>query len=286
MPGFEDLNLWIVVPKGGGECREFELTADPKDTGEQVKKRIEKVCGIPSHDLELFAKNTDVEGSKQKWIVEDKSLASQEVRDGCIITVGVHGMRGDAAEADPETGEVASDAVNTSISRKGDASYYHAHRRKGDELPEEHRIASGGAPQKLGDVAAPLSEPVAAGKMIMASGQEGPAEDSRPERRISNYAWGDEQDFVKIYISAEQESDAVNAAAAGKSGEVEVTWGPRCLKLRIRAVKFDWVLELERIYYEIVPEECKYRVSTGKRVTLSLKKKESFTWLKLLKPEH
>ncbi|CAE8711787.1 unnamed protein product, partial [Polarella glacialis] len=107
----------------------------------------------------------------------------------------------------------------------------------------------------------------------------------RPERPILNYAWGDEAEVVKIYISQDSEPDAVAAARAGKSGEAEVRWKPRSLKLRIHGEKLDFVLDLDPIYYEIVPEESKFRVSENKRVTLTLKKKESFTWLKLLKPE-
>jgi len=281
LPGFEELSLWIVVPKGGGECREFELTADPKETVEKLKKRIEKICGIPADDLELFAKNTDDEASKQKWLTEDKALEVQEVRDGAVITVGVHGMKGDIVDLDPETGELPTDAVNTSICSRGDSSYYHAHRRKAD-LPEEHRIVSGGAPQKLGESSELLPEPKAPGKAIVTEEGEEPG---RSERPISNYAWGDEKDTVKIYISAESEPKAIASAGDGKAGEVEVDWQPRSVKLRVRAEKFDWVLELGRIYYEIVPEESKFRVSKGKRVTLTLKKKEQFTWLKLLKPE-
>lgn len=279
------MTLLVVVPKGGGDCHEIELTADPKDSVEKLKRRIESTCGIPADDLELFAKNTDAEGCKQCWLAEGKTLEAQDVRDRCVITVGVHGMKGGSFEADDAEADSAADAVRSSICRKGDASYYHAHRRKGDELPEEMRIAAGGPPRKMGESSEPLPEPVAPGKLPMAR-EDGSLGESRPERRILSYAWGDEKDCVKVYVSAEQDPEAVAAAGDGKSGEVEVTWAARSLKLRIHTDKFDWVLELERIYYEIVPDECRFRVSQGKRVTLSLKKKESFTWLKLLKPEN
>lgn len=275
----------MIVPKGGGsgECREFEVTADPKDTGEKLKKKIEKLCCIPAEDLELFAKNSDKEDEKSKWIYEDADLKTQEVRDGAVISVGVHGMKGGDIEPDPDTGEVPTDAVGTSIAAKGDASYYHAHRQHCD-VPEEVRIVSGGPPQKLSETDAPLPEPKSL-KQQLEIDEEG-EESKRPQKQIHAYSWGDEKEFIKIYVSFDMEPDAVGAAADGKGGQVEVKWLPKYLKMKIHGEKYDYVLELERIYYEIIPEECKFRVSQNKRVTLSLKKKEKFTWLKLLKPEN
>merc|ERR1719471_1985768 len=106
-------------------------------------------------------------------------------------------MRGDAPVPDPETGEIPDDAVNTSIYTKGDASYYHAHARKG-ELLEEHRIVSGGEPVKLGESDVPLPEPKSAQRLL---NEDEDGESGKPERPISNYAWGDEKEFIKIYIS-------------------------------------------------------------------------------------
>ena len=100
-----------------------------------------------------------------------------------------------------------------------------------------------------------------------------------------NYAWGDEQAAVKVYISADAEPEALAAAGDGNAGEVEVSFQPKALKLRVHAEKLDWVLELDPLYYEILPEECKFRVSASKRITLTIKKKEAYTWLKLLKPD-
>mmetsp|Transcript_126973 Transcript_126973/g.353637 ORF Transcript_126973/g.353637 Transcript_126973/m.353637 type:complete len:287 (-) Transcript_126973:117-977(-) len=279
----EELTFLAIVPRGGGECVEFEVTASPKDTGEKLKKRIEKLCAIPSDDLELFFKNQNVPDAKQKWVYEDATLKDQELYDGAIITVGVHGMRGDAPSPDPETGEMPNDAVNNSIATKGDASYYHAHSRP-SMLPEEHRIVSGGAPAKLsGDLVVPLEEPKTLKQQIEES--EGRKDVTRGEKPIRNYSWGDEKATIKIYISKDSEPDAISAAEDGKSGQVDVKWGPKYLKLKIKAERHDLVLELDRIYYEIIPEECSFRVSQNKRITLTLKKKESYTWLKLLKPD-
>jgi len=280
--GDEELSLVAIVPKGGGECREYEVTAEPKDTGEKLKKRIEKLCGVPADDLELFAKNAE-EDAKPTWIREDGTLLEQDVRDGAIITVGVHGMKGTEPAEDPETGEVPGDAVNSSIATKGDTSYYHAHSR-GLTLPEEHRIVSGGAPEKLtGSLEVPLEEPKTLKQQLAET--DGEKQAGRPERPIRNYSWGDEKASVKIYVSMDSEPEAVGAAEDGKGGQVEMKWGPKYLKLRVKGEKHDMVLELDRIYYEILTEECSCKVSQNKRITLTLKKKEQYTWLKLLKPE-
>ncbi|CAE8604663.1 unnamed protein product, partial [Polarella glacialis] len=84
----DDLTFQVIVP-AGGECREFELIASPKDTGEKLKKKIEKASGIPCDDMELFAMNPEGD-SKQKWIFDDASLRQQEIQDSAVITVAVH----------------------------------------------------------------------------------------------------------------------------------------------------------------------------------------------------
>lgn len=279
----EELCLLAIVPTGTGECREYDVSVRPSDSGEKLKKAIERCSGVPADDLELFVKNGDVPDAKQKWIFEDASLKEQDVHDGAVITVGVHGMKGldpSLLEAD---GEAAGDAVSNSIAAKGDASYYHAHARPGS-LPEEHRVVSGGEPEKLtGDLAKGLEEHKTLKQMIAEN--EGRKDASRGERPIRNYSWGDEKGAVKIYVSQDNEPEVIAAAGDGKDGKVEVSWGPKLVRLKVRGATHDWVLELDKIYYEIIPEECSHRVSANKRISLTLKKKESFTWLKLLKPD-
>merc|ERR1711990_1108620 len=99
------------------------------------------------------------------------------------------------------------------------------------------------------------------------------------------YAWGDEKEVVKIYISKESEPEVVQAVEDGKNGQTEVKFLEKALRLIVHGKQLDHVLLLEKIYYEIVPEECSFRVSRDKRISLTLKKKEAFTWLKLLRPE-
>mmetsp|Transcript_15433 Transcript_15433/g.46302 ORF Transcript_15433/g.46302 Transcript_15433/m.46302 type:complete len:282 (-) Transcript_15433:117-962(-) len=276
----EEMTLLCIVPRGGGECVEFEVGVLPKETADKLKKKIEKLCGIPADDLELFSKNSEPE-AKNVWLRPDDMLGAQNVRDGAVITVGVHGMKGQMP-IEVESGEVPADAVARSMA-KGETSYYFSHSKQ-SEVPEEHRVVSGGAPAKFRETEELLPEPKSmARRPILGAGETDV--NARSERPISHYAWGDEKDFVKIYVSADAEKEVIAAAGDGKSSQVEVKWLPRSLKLQVHGEKFDHVLELERIYYEVVPEECKFRVSEGKRITLSLKKKENFTWLKLIKPE-
>ena len=257
------LTLYAIVPSGGGQCKELEITADRKEHGMDVKKKIEKLCNVPVEDMEIFVTR---DGS-QKWLRDDDTL--EGIEDSAVLTVGVHGTGGGQ-----NTEELPDTAVENSIAAKGENSYYFAH-AKTAEVPEEHRIVSGGSPKKLAE-GEPLPEPISAMKL---------GEQQRPERAILNYAWGDEKEAVKIYVSAEAEAQALEAAGDGKSDQVKVSYSPRACELRIHAEKLDWVLDLTPLYYEIVPEECKFRVSQSKRITLTLKKKEAYTWLKLLKPD-
>lgn len=140
-----------------------------------------------------------------------------------------------------------------------------------EELPLEHRYVYGGAPAKL-------------------SGAEESGEEARhvaatPARTIERYSWADEGDFVCIYISAEAEQEAVQAAGDGKGGEVKAEFGPKSVELRINSASAECALVLRNLEDEIIPEESKHRVSSGKRVTLKLKKKRTEKWMRLIKPQ-
>eukprot|EP00747_Dinoflagellata_sp_TGD_P092739 gnl/TRDRNA2_/TRDRNA2_165510_c0_seq1.p1 gnl/TRDRNA2_/TRDRNA2_165510_c0~~gnl/TRDRNA2_/TRDRNA2_165510_c0_seq1.p1 ORF type:complete len:220 (+),score=52.74 gnl/TRDRNA2_/TRDRNA2_165510_c0_seq1:79-738(+) len=210
----EELTLLAIVPRGGGECYEYEITCSPKDTGEKLKKKIEKACNVPTDSMELFAKNTSPNDkeAKQKWLNDDQSLTLQEVYDGAVITVGVHGMPGSNTqvyEENPE--EVPSDAVQQSIYCKGDASYYHAHGRKSSELPDDLRVQSGGAPVPFQPKAEqPLAKTGLDGRTglvtkVPSSCDDEDQQSDRSEKAILNYSWGDEKTCVKIYISADSD---------------------------------------------------------------------------------
>lgn len=285
MADLGEWNITAIVPRGGGECREYDIPVDPEDTVAKVKTKIEKACGVPPDDMELFFK-TPGEDGKNKWLKEGDTLQEQEVTDGAVITVGIHGMKGDTVAEDPETGELPDDAVNSSIAVKGDTSYYHAHRGKKTNLTEEQRIVSGGAPQMLAEGETEVLSRTEARPISSLLFEDDSTEAGRPRRAIKNYSWGDEKETIKIYIHKEGEPDVIAAAGDGKSGQVDVKFLAKALKLTVKGPLHDLVLQFDNIYYDIIPEESKFRVSADKRITLTLKKKEAFTWLKLLKPNN
>ncbi|CAE7687223.1 PAE7 [Symbiodinium sp. CCMP2592] len=145
-----------IVPAGGGTCQEVELKASRKDTCAKLKKDLEKVgtaFNIPVDDMEIFFQNAE-EGSRQKWLRDDVVLEAEDVRDGAILTVGVHGDAGQTslklvAESFGKLHVVSSDSwhremhlnwilllmasmsCQNSIAVKGETSYYFAHSRAG-----------------------------------------------------------------------------------------------------------------------------------------------------------
>jgi len=106
-----------------------------------------------------------------------------------------------------------------------------------------------------------------------------------PVKAVQKYSWADEGEFVCVYISAEAEADAIAAAKDGKSGEVEVQFEARSTELRVTDGLKVYKLVLRELEKEIVPEECKHRVSVGKRITLKLKKKRGGVWTRLVQPK-
>merc|ERR1711937_5935 len=134
-------------------------------------------------------------------------------------------MRGGGDQiADSESGELASsDPVHNSINSKGDTSYYFGSSRK-SELTEEQRIVSGGAPQKIAEGDKQTLPTTEALNSASAMFEDDSIEPGRARKAIKNYAWGDEKEVVKIYISKDSEPDAIQYAGDGKAGQVEVKY--------------------------------------------------------------
>merc|ERR1711865_900273 len=95
----------------------------------------------------------------------------------------------------------------------------------------------------------------------------------------------DEGDFVCIYISQEDETDAISSARDGKNGEVVVNLEPKSVELIIRGQSRNYSLVFRTLENEILPDDSKHRVSAGKRVTLKLRKKRQVTWTRLVRPK-
>eukprot|EP00444_Apocalathium_aciculiferum_P025495 CAMPEP_0183438794 /NCGR_PEP_ID=MMETSP0370-20130417/77607_1 /TAXON_ID=268820 /ORGANISM="Peridinium aciculiferum, Strain PAER-2" /LENGTH=254 /DNA_ID=CAMNT_0025627093 /DNA_START=17 /DNA_END=778 /DNA_ORIENTATION=- len=244
------LSLKVIGPKGG-QAATMEVGAGI--TGKELKGLLPDIAGMEPDCMSLLFQN----GSRNsvKLILEDsKTLEEQGVKDEATITV---------RPAEQHAVARSDSFLRQSIAKNGTSSYYYAHANE-KALPAEHRYVYGGEPAKLEELS---PEDAAAAQPQAALAQA-----------ISSYSWADEGDFVCIYISAEGEVAAVVAAGDGKDGQVNVEFGTKSMELKIRGSPRDFALALRGLENEIVPEECKYRVSTGKRVTLKLKKRRQTTW--------
>lgn len=266
MSEFHELRFVVFVPKGGGDIREYHISASPDERGGKFKERVSKACNVPADDLDLFWNNAGQRDGNKSWLDEEKTLAEQGMEDGAEVMVGIHGLQecGAVPSDDEETAEGERSAVDDSIRRMGAASYYRWAAGKKENLAPEHRIATGGAPPVITTI-------------------EDPAPLEECERRVvslKNYSWGDEKEVIKIYLSADQEPLAVEAAT---KGEVKSSFEARGFELKIIGDDRDYVLSIDNLYYDIVPEESKHRVSANKRVTITLKKQLATMWLFLVK---
>lgn len=94
---------------------------------------------------------------------------------------------------------------------------------------------------------------------------------------ITKYSWTNEDSAVKVYISESANSAALAAAA---SGFLDTDFQERSFRLTVEgtdAARFE--LRIRGLLHEIQPEKCKARVSVGKRITVSLAKKDTKqTW--------
>jgi len=249
------LRLRLVTPNSDGASNQIEVQSDA--TCIALKTKVEEVLGIPPHEQLLFFQN--VSRNAAKVSLEDEStLEAQGVEADAVVTV----------KHINEQVLKENSVLRQSISKNGGSSYYYAHASE-KELPLELRYVSGGAPMKMSnaEVTNETKEP-----QIMT-------------KAIAKYSWADEGDFVCVYISHEDEADAIAAAKDGKNGEVDVKFEPKSVELRISAGSRCYCLVLDPIENEIVPEESKHRVSVAKRVTLKLRKKRAVTWTRLVRPK-
>lgn len=228
-------------------------------TGLALKKKIEEALGVPAEQQLLLLQNCSRNAAKVT-IDSDMTLQEQGVLDAAVVTVKTLDQ-----EVKPK-----DSVLRQSISKNGHSSYYYAHANE-KELPLEHRYAYGGAPAKLSAEAA---------------GYDATAvPEAPPSIAIAKYSWADEGDFVCIYISQENEADAIAAAKDGKNDEVTANFEAKSVELTIRGDSKTFSLVFRNLENEIVPEESKSRTSAGKRVTLKLRKKRSVTWTRLERPK-
>jgi hypothetical protein len=159
--------------------------------------------------------------------------------------------------------------LRNSIETYGSNSYYYAHKKSKEFVVpadaivvEGPGIITGGAPVKLSE-GTPL--------------QPSP---SKIRKRVDKYAWCDEGDKVRIYIDdpnilplITDSQEAVACSFDRQSMTLEVTESSSVV----------FVLEIQELAEEIDPSESQYRVSLGKRITVTLKKKDDKKWYSLKK---
>ena len=176
------------------------------------------------------------------------------------------------SDSEQDFAEVRSDQIGrtdsklrNSIETYGSNSYYYAHSKskefvvpEGAKVVEGPGIITGGAPVKL-DILSD-SEPVAV------------------SRRIEKYAWSDDGDKVRIYV----DDPNILPLIADSSDNVSCEFDPQSMCLEVKqssAVTFK--LNVEELSEEIDTRESSYKVSLGKRITITLKKKEDKKWYSL-----
>mmetsp|Transcript_68038 Transcript_68038/g.159532 ORF Transcript_68038/g.159532 Transcript_68038/m.159532 type:complete len:254 (+) Transcript_68038:53-814(+) len=247
-----DLSLTVLYSKAAG-TQQLSVSADI--TGEALKERLREALGLDAEVTLALSFQNGSRNSVKKVLEAQQSLGEQGVEDGASLTV-----KADAVEVRPE-----NSFLRESIRNNGGNSYYYAHANE-KELPPELRYVYGGEPIKL------ESQNADSGDAIKASA-------ARP---LTKYSWADEGDFVCIYVSAEGEPEAIEAATRG---EVKVNFDVRSVEVRVCDGTKEFALSLKQLEGEIVPEESKHRVSAGKRISLKMKKKRTGTWTRLLRPK-
>eukprot|EP00405_Crypthecodinium_cohnii_P020020 CAMPEP_0206476986 /NCGR_PEP_ID=MMETSP0324_2-20121206/35070_1 /ASSEMBLY_ACC=CAM_ASM_000836 /TAXON_ID=2866 /ORGANISM="Crypthecodinium cohnii, Strain Seligo" /LENGTH=260 /DNA_ID=CAMNT_0053952777 /DNA_START=149 /DNA_END=926 /DNA_ORIENTATION=+ len=247
VPPAESIALTLTLRILGSKEGSTDLQAPANCKGSELKKLLQDVVALETRRCASSSKMA--RGIAAKLVLDDaKTLEEQGVEDEAMITV----RAAEQYAASPE-----SSFLRQSIAKNGTSSYYYAHANE-KALPAEHRYVYGGEPAKL-------------------ESSEAAVEAERPAIAIKTYSWSDEGDFVCIYISAEGEPKALEAARDGKNDEVSVTFETKSLQLLIEdassSSSLRFALNLRSLENEILPEESKYRVSSGKRITLKLKKR-------------
>mmetsp|Transcript_42632 Transcript_42632/g.127420 ORF Transcript_42632/g.127420 Transcript_42632/m.127420 type:complete len:509 (-) Transcript_42632:241-1767(-) len=111
------------------------------------------------------------------------------------------------------------------------------------------------------------------GPAAAAAGGEGAAPEASDVREIRKYSWGDEGGTIKIYIMEASNAEAVAAAKDGKGNQVRADFKASSFTLTVHGDSQCFMLALRGLFREVVPEKCKFRVSEGKKITVTLAKK-------------
>jgi hypothetical protein len=169
-------------------------------------------------------------------------------------------------ESDPRSEEKRQSALKHNQETKGTNSYYYAHTRSFD-VPADAKVVSGpglitgGTPVLL--------------EKTQSEGEASPEKKAVIES-IRNYAWSEEDNVVKVSIDG---GDAASASEANT--ECDFNEDSFTLRIKLSEAK---ILQLQvTLKKNVDPSKCKFRISKGKGVRLTLTKKETGKWYDLVK---
>jgi len=253
-PFVPDIKL-LVIPAFHDKSLEEQkaaakfLSVGPSCDVPGLKKQISKAFSVQVTDMTLYFRNQEGPHSQRLEILDEGySLKLQGVSQGALIVCQL------AAWDRPR-------------SKLGESAYYMWAANQ-PAVPDEIRVQKCGAPVQLG----------------VATGETQDAAKMR-QRSIQNYSWVDEsRRQVKIYIDAESDPLAVAAAGAGEASRVQPVFQASSLRVDIIGENATSTLAIKELEHTIIPEECKVKVSVGKRITISLRKeKEDSLWNTLIR---
>jgi len=155
----------------------------------------------------------------------------------------------------------AESKLRESIQTYGSNSYYYAHSKSKEFVVPDHAkvfegpgIITGGAPVKLPD-----GEPVPS---------------SIIRRRIDKYSWCDDDSNVRIYIDDPQ----ILPHISNGDENVICEFDHRSLTIEVTAsASHNFVFSVNELSEEIDATSSSYKVSPGKRITVTLSKKNPDT---------
>jgi len=245
-----------IEPPADEGLEALTLTVAGDCTIEDLKRKISQHYAKFAPDEQLLYSRSGPEGGKV--LLQDDALVAAQ--DGAALVLKRKVLNWEIKKA----------TKTESVERHGRLSYYHTD-RAGDVVPPELRVAAGGAPVML--------EMKEADKAV----------------HIENFTWANDGASVKVFIDADHEPRAVVGAGDGKSDRLRLEF-PEAYGFRLTIVEPEeddgfgivggrtYVLNVRDLYKEILPDKCKIRVSTGKRITITLKKLDDrHNWYTLCK---
>lgn len=245
------LGLRVVPPDGLGAA--VAILVDRRATGLELKERLRYVAKALPEDQVLRWSPPPPGGSpgaSPAEISDEATLEVQGVVDGAQVLV-------------QQLRPLPESALRESLARHGQLSYCRTARADprfasvgggGGSVPE-----AGGAPRRLAEAPGGSS--------------------AVTEIDVAGHSWADDGKTVKVYVDAIQDARAV--AAAGRS-RVRADFRERGFSLTIEEDVRRFVLRVPSLHREVVPQQCKFRVSEGQRITVSLKKADQdFKWFSL-----